>query len=133
MRGFGISPRALSSTVENLRALGFDIDENNRTLRALRIGITTGYSLYMLYGAVAALRRAEAVAETAWATGETIAMAAAQQWDKIAQAAAAAALVYTAFKVGEKFGSGDWNFPAFNVNSPVERRAAARKLEGVNG
>lgn len=126
--GHGISPRELSSTLVNLRALGIEIDENTPVLKGLRAGIITNHSLYMLYGAWTALRKAQAAKETAYAAAETTAMAAAQQWGLIAQAAIAAALVYSAFKVGEKFGSGDWNFPSFNMSDPAARRNAGRQM-----
>ncbi len=129
--GARISPRELSSAVENLRALGIDIDENNRVLRGLRMGILTGYSLHMLYGAYIAIRRAEMFKEIGWATGETIAMAVAQQWQRIAQAVAAAAITYAAFKVGEKFGEGDWNLPSVNIKNPADRRYSARQVSGL--
>lgn len=127
----GISPRELSSAIQNLRALGINIDENNAILKGLRVGILTNYSLYMLYRAVAAARKAEAAKETALAVGETAALAVAQQWHRIAQGAAAAAMVAIAFSVGEKFGSGDWNLPSVDMTNPADRRDAARQLSEV--
>jgi len=126
--GFVLSPRGLSSMIENLRSLGIEIDENNRVLRGLRAGIITGYSLHMLYGAWAALRKAQAAKETAYAAVETTAMAVAQQWSLIAQAGIAATMVYSAFKVGEKLGSGDWNLPSFDMSDPAARRNAGRQI-----
>jgi hypothetical protein len=127
------SPRGLLSTLENLRALGIDIDENNAVLKGLRAGIVTNYSLYMLYGAWTAMRKAQAAREAAYAATETAALAIAQQWHLIAQGAAAALMVTAAFAVGEKIGSGDWKLPSFDISSPVERRAAARRLAATRG
>jgi hypothetical protein len=130
---FPVTPRALTSTIQNLRALGLDIDENNRMLRALQTGIITGYSLTMLYRGVALLRRAQQTRQTILAAAETTAMAIAQQWDKIAMASAAAIMTYAAFKAGEKFGSGDWNLPSFNLGDPLRRRRGMRQLSELNG
>jgi len=126
-----LSPRGLSSAIENLRALGIDIDENNAVLKGLRAGIVTNYSLYMLYGAWTAMRKAQAAREAAYAASETAVLAIAQQWHLIAQGAAAALLVTAAFAVGEKFGSGDWNLPSFDISNPSERRAAVRQIEAT--
>ena len=128
-----ISPRALSQPINDLRGLGIEIDENNAVLKGLRSAVLTGYSLYMLYNAVAAVRRAQALKETAIAAGETTALAAAQQWHMIAQGIAAAALVTGAFVVGEKFGSGDWKLPSVDMSNPADRRTAARRLNQVTG
>lgn len=127
-----ISPREISSTVENLRALGIDIDANNAVLRGLRSAVVTQYSLYMLYSAWTAMRKAQAAKELAVASAEVTALAITQQWHRIAQGVAAAALVASAFTVGEKVGSGDWNLPSFDKGDPYARREAARKMEAVN-
>jgi hypothetical protein len=128
-----VSPRTLSQPINDLRGLGIVIDENNAVLKGLRAAVLTGYSLYVLYNAVAALRRAEALKETAIAAGETAVLAATLQWHMIAQGVAAAALVTGAFAIGEKFGSGDWNLPSVNMNNPADRRNAARQLKQVTG
>ena len=60
MGGDLFSPRGLSSAVENLRTLGIDVGENNALLKGLRAAIVTNYSLYMLYGAWTAYRKAQA-------------------------------------------------------------------------
>jgi hypothetical protein len=128
MTGTRFSPREFSSVIENLRALGLDIDENNKMLRGLRLAILTNYSLYSIYAAYRAIVKAREATELGLAVGETIAMAVAQQWHRIAQAATAAVITYAAFNIGERFGSGDWNLPSVNTHNPADRRVAARQV-----
>jgi hypothetical protein len=127
-----LSPRDLSSTVENLRALGIDLDENNRVLRGLRAMIITNYSLYALYSAQRAIAKASAARQMAYAAAETTALAVTQQWHRIAMGGIAAGLVYAAFKTGENLGSGEWNLPSVDMKNPASRRTAARQLSTVS-
>ena len=129
----GFSPRLLMGSLASLRALGIDIDENNRVLKALYAGIMTNYSLYMLYGAYRGYVKAQEAKEAALAAVEGSAAAIGQQWHALAMGTAAAALVASSFAIGGKFGSGDWNLPSFNASNPVERRSAIRQLNQVKG
>ena len=126
-----ISPRALSQPINDLRGLGIEIDENNAVLKGLRSAVLTGYSLYMLTNAVAALRRAEQLAEAGWATGETITLAIFQQWGKILMGIISAAAVYSSFKVGGVLGADAWHLEGFDLTDPIERRRATAMVNST--
>lgn len=124
-----LSPRALASTVENLRSLGIDIDENNRVLRGLRAMIITNYSLYALYSAYRAYVTAQAVRETAMAAKETAEAVASRDWKKLIMASAAASMVASSFGAGYELGSGNWKLPSIDWSNPTERRKAKRQMQ----
>ena len=137
----GLSPRALASLTENLRALGFDIDVQGtdttaQIFRGLRTIIITNYSLLMLQGAYRSVVKAKLAYETAAAAAETAFWACipVYGWARIALAAGAAFLVtatLSGWYVGEKFGSGDWNLPMGDIGSPQGRRMMEADLRGT--
>ena len=124
----GLSVRAVYQQLGALQALGVNIDMNSKLFKALRTIVVTNYSLLMLQGAYRSILKSLEAKTVGRATLETIGMAAAQQWHRIAIAAGAGIGVVSAFKVGEKFGSGDWNLPNVDFSKPSERRKAENAL-----
>ena len=131
----GISIRSVYQPIMALEGLGIHIDMNSQLMKALRTVVITNYSLLILQGAYRSIVKAQTARELALATGETTAMAIAQQWHTIAMAAGAAILVGATlgigYAVGEKFGSGDWNLPGGNLSVPQERRQMEHALAGT--
>jgi hypothetical protein len=128
----GISPRLLMSNVNNLRAIGIDIDMSNPVLNALRNVIIVNYSLLMLNSAYRTAIKAHAAREAALAVGETVATAASivMSW-KIPVALVASASVYAAFETGKKLGSGEWDLAGGDMSIPGDRRQMMGDLSGV--
>lgn len=125
-----LSPRDISSAINNLRAIGITIDENNRVLRGLRMAVLTNYSLYALYSAYRAAVLARSARESVYAVAETAVMAAAQQWASIAAAVASSVAVYASFRAGWATAEYVHDYRA-DIGTPSGRRAAARQLEGT--
>lgn len=125
----GLSIRNVYQPIMALEGLGIHIDTSTELFKALRTIVITNYSLLMLQGAWRTVIAAATARETALATTETAALAAAQQWGSIAQGVIAAGMFasfFAAEQVGEKFGSGEWNFPSGDIRLPGDRR----RMEG---
>ena len=131
----GLSVRSVYQQIGALQGLGIPIDMNSELFKALRTIVVTNYSILMLQGAFRTLVKAREAREVAMAAGETVAMAAAQQWANIAIATGAAILVSTSlaagYVVGEKLGSGDWHLPGGNISKPQDRRAMEAGLRAT--
>ena len=135
--GFGgVSPRLLMSNVENLRSIGIDIDTNNPIYQTIRNLIIVNYSVLMLNSAYRMAVKAHAAREATLAAAETAAILGvpiigwANAW-RIPLALAGSAMVYGAFEVGEKFGSGDWSFSSGDISLPGDRRRMEGQLSST--
>ncbi len=131
--------RQFSSSINMMRLLGVEIDENSRIMRSIGTMMSTNIAIYSFYSMVCAYRRSQAAVQTALAVSETAAILKvpvigwSQAW-RIPLALAAAAIAtasLVSFKVGENIGSGEWNFPSINVTNPSDRRTAERQLQGT--
>jgi hypothetical protein len=132
----------LAGAVGPLKALGMDIDENSRLLRALHIAIATNVALFSLYRVVTLMRRAEEQRELALAAGETAIRANPLTWWMIVLAAAGAGVVYASFHVGgalrsweDKYSqlrSGDWKLSGGDISNPSDRRRMTTNLAAIS-
>jgi hypothetical protein len=132
----GISPRMFMSNINNLRALGIEVDTNNRVLGALQKLIIINYSALMLNSAYRTAVKAHAARETAMAAAETAAILGtpiigwSQIW-RIPIALGAAAMVTAAFETGQKFGSGEWNFKGGDISASQDRRHMEGEIQSA--
>ena len=99
----------------------------------INTALHTSWALFAWYEFYRTLCRFKRYADEAKAVGETIVRAIAQQWLNIVMAVVAMILTYYVLSSADKYMSGQWKFPTFNITIPLSRRKTRHDLNKALG